>query len=195
MLVRYADLVLLALALPIFLVAELADARLRGRRRCLARSARDPRRPPSAPRAAALARGDRRRALGIVGAATLGRVWLVTLAVLLVGLLGEREDGLAAAVLCLALVTVHLASPRAHASCSTRRPGEHVSRKAKIWLGVGLYLLITIGLLIVLGNDGKNDEFQPQNEFKLDPWIDIKIGGIDLIDQQGGPLPGARERR
>ena len=41
---------------------------------------------------------------------TLGRVWLVALAVLLVGLLGDREDGLAAAVLCLALVTVHLAA-------------------------------------------------------------------------------------
>ena len=32
----------------------------------------------------------------------------MTLAILLVGLLGEREDGLAAAVLSLALVTVHL---------------------------------------------------------------------------------------
>ena len=58
--------------------------------------------------AAALGRGDRNRALGIVGGSTLGRVWLVTLAILLVGLLGEREDGLAAAVLTLALVTVHL---------------------------------------------------------------------------------------
>ena len=58
--------------------------------------------------AGALARGDRRRALAAIGAATLGRVWLVTLAILLVGLLGERQDGLAAALLCLVLVTVHL---------------------------------------------------------------------------------------
>jgi F-type H+-transporting ATPase subunit a len=55
-----------------------------------------------------------------------------------------------------------------------------MSRKAKIWLGVGIYLLITLGLLIVLGNEGKNDAFQPQNEFKLDPWISIHIGGLDL---------------
>jgi F-type H+-transporting ATPase subunit a len=55
-----------------------------------------------------------------------------------------------------------------------------VSRKAKVWLGVGIYLLITIGLLLILGNEGKNDAFQPQNEFKLDPWIDISIGGIDF---------------
>jgi F-type H+-transporting ATPase subunit a len=55
-----------------------------------------------------------------------------------------------------------------------------VSTKAKIWIGVSFYLLITIGLLLILGNEGKNDSFQPQNEFKLDPWISIHLGGIDL---------------
>ena len=33
---------------------------------------------------------------------------------------------------------------------------------------------------MIVGDAGKNDEFQPQNEFKLDPWIEINIGGIDL---------------
>ncbi len=109
MLVRYADLLLLAAALPIFIAASwpmLGYAVAAGawlvQHAILAWAERAS--------AAALARGDRRRALGIVGASTLGRVWLVALAVLLVGLLGEREDGLAAAVLCLALVTVHLGS-------------------------------------------------------------------------------------
>jgi F-type H+-transporting ATPase subunit a len=55
-----------------------------------------------------------------------------------------------------------------------------MSNKQKAWLGVGLYLLILIGLLAVLGNEGKNEEFQPQNEFKLDPWVEIDIGGIDF---------------
>jgi F-type H+-transporting ATPase subunit a len=55
-----------------------------------------------------------------------------------------------------------------------------MSTKAKVWIGVGIYLAITIGLLLVLGNEGKNDAFQPQNEFKLDPWISIHLGGIDL---------------
>ncbi|MDX6581139.1 MAG: F-type H+-transporting ATPase subunit a [Solirubrobacterales bacterium] len=55
-----------------------------------------------------------------------------------------------------------------------------MSRKAKIWLGVGLYLALLVFLVLVLGNDGKNDAYQPQNEFKLDPWIDINIGGVDL---------------
>jgi hypothetical protein len=52
-------------------------------------------------------RGDRRAALGIMAGATLGRVWLIALAVLLVGL-AEREAGLAAAVLSAALFTVYL---------------------------------------------------------------------------------------
>ncbi|MEK6277883.1 MAG: hypothetical protein AABM29_07720 [Actinomycetota bacterium] len=55
-----------------------------------------------------LSGGNRRSALGVLAAATLGRVWLVALAILLVGL-SEREAGLAAAVLTAALVTVHLA--------------------------------------------------------------------------------------
>jgi F-type H+-transporting ATPase subunit a len=59
-----------------------------------------------------------------------------------------------------------------------------MSTKAKVWIGVGIYLAITIGLLLVLGNEGKNDAFQPQNEFKLDPWISIHIGGIDLSINQ-----------
>jgi F-type H+-transporting ATPase subunit a len=55
-----------------------------------------------------------------------------------------------------------------------------MSTKAKVFLGLGLYLGITIVLLLVAGNEGKNDAFQPQNEFKLEPWIDIHIGGIDF---------------
>jgi hypothetical protein len=55
-----------------------------------------------------LAGGKRNTALGILAASTLGRVWLVAMAILLVGL-AEREAGLAAAVLAAVLVTVHLA--------------------------------------------------------------------------------------
>jgi hypothetical protein len=39
--------------------------------------------------------------------ATLGRVWLITLSVLIVGLV-EREAGLAAAILSLALFTLYM---------------------------------------------------------------------------------------
>ncbi len=55
-----------------------------------------------------------------------------------------------------------------------------MSTKQKAFIGVGLYLLILIGMLVILGSEGKNENFQPQNEFKLEPWIEIDIGGIDL---------------
>jgi F-type H+-transporting ATPase subunit a len=55
-----------------------------------------------------------------------------------------------------------------------------LSRKAKILLAFGLYFGITILLVIVAGNEGKNDEFQPQNEFLLDPWINLDLGFADM---------------
>jgi F-type H+-transporting ATPase subunit a len=55
-----------------------------------------------------------------------------------------------------------------------------MSRKAKILIGLGLYLLILIALVVFVGSEGKNEEFQPQNEFFLDPWISIDIAGIDF---------------
>ena len=55
-----------------------------------------------------------------------------------------------------------------------------MSTRAKVFLGLGGYFAFFILMLLVFGNDGKNDEFQPQNEFKLEPWIEIKIGGVDL---------------
>lgn len=56
----------------------------------------------------ALRESNRTAALKVTAAATMGRVWLLAGAILLVGLLAEREAGLAAAVLALVLVTAHL---------------------------------------------------------------------------------------
>jgi hypothetical protein len=58
---------------------------------------------------AELRAGNRQKAMGIVAATTLGRVWLMATAVLLVGLLGDREAGLSAAILVLVLFTVSFA--------------------------------------------------------------------------------------
>jgi F-type H+-transporting ATPase subunit a len=55
-----------------------------------------------------------------------------------------------------------------------------MSRKQKIWLGVFIWLGVAIALYAIVGSDGKNEEFKPQDEFKLDPWIAIHIGGLDL---------------
>jgi len=55
-----------------------------------------------------------------------------------------------------------------------------MSRRQLIWLGVFLWAGIAILLYAIFGSDGKNDAFKPQNEFKLEPWIGIHIGGLDL---------------
>jgi len=106
MALRYVDLVLLALALPAFIVAgwpllgyAVAAAAWLIQRGIDALATRRVK--------SSMASGDRRTAMGVMGAATLGRVWLIALAVLLVGL-AEREAGLAAALLSLALFTVFL---------------------------------------------------------------------------------------
>lgn len=104
--VRYFDLALLLAALPVFLAADLpivawivvAVIWLVA----LATEVYTERRVVRE-----LAEGNRRDAMGWVAATTLGRVWIIALAVLLVGLLAEREAGLAAAVLSAILFTVH----------------------------------------------------------------------------------------
>ena len=52
--------------------------------------------------------------------------------------------------------------------------------RSKVLLAFGIYLGIAIILGVAFGSAGKNNAFKPQNEFKLDPWISIKVGGIDL---------------
>jgi hypothetical protein len=108
MTLRYGDLALLALALPAFLLAGwpllgyvvAAGAWLAQRGIQLIANRRVK---------SSMASGDRRAALGIMGASTLGRVWLIALAVLIVGLT-DREAGLAAALLSVALFTLFFGS-------------------------------------------------------------------------------------
>jgi hypothetical protein len=105
---KYVDLVVLAAALAVFLLGGLpmlgfaaAAAAWLAQRGIQAVAGR---------RAAAeLAAGRRQRAMAIVASTTLGRVWLMALAVLLTGL-AEREAGLASAILLAALFTVSFAA-------------------------------------------------------------------------------------
>jgi uncharacterized membrane protein YkgB len=105
---KYADLVLLATALAVFLlgglpmlgyaVAAVVWLAQRGIQMLAAKRAQ-----------AEMQAGNRQKAMGVIAASTLGRVWLMATAVLLVGL-AEREAGLAAAVLVLVLFTVSFAA-------------------------------------------------------------------------------------
>jgi hypothetical protein len=105
---KYVDLLVLAAALAVFLLGGLpmlgyavgAAAWLaqRGIQAIANRRAN-----------AELAAGNRQKAMGIVAATTLGRVWLMATVVLLVGL-ADREAGLSSAVLVLVLFTVSFAA-------------------------------------------------------------------------------------
>ena len=55
-----------------------------------------------------------------------------------------------------------------------------MSTGKKLGLVFGGYAVLLIMIGVIFGSDGKNEEFQPQNEFKLDEWIGIHIGGIDF---------------
>ena len=47
-----------------------------------------------------------------------------------------------------------------------------------------LAFLLLVAIMIIIGlvapKQPQNSAYKPQNEFKLDPWIAIKIGGVDL---------------
>jgi F-type H+-transporting ATPase subunit a len=68
------------------------------------------------------------------------------------------------------------------AQASEQPPAKQggLSTRAKVLIALGIYLGVAVLLYAIFGDDGRNEEFQPQDEFKLDPWIEIKIGGIDL---------------
>ena len=101
---KYVDLLLLAAALAVFLLGDFSMLGYavgavcwlvqRGVQMVAARRAN-----------AELAAGNRQKAMGIVAATTLGRVWLMATAILVVGI-GDRDAGLSAAILVLVLFTV-----------------------------------------------------------------------------------------
>jgi len=54
-----------------------------------------------------------------------------------------------------------------------------MSIKAKLFLGFGIYVLATVILVVVAGTGKENETYQPQNEFKLEPWINLP-GPFDI---------------
>jgi F-type H+-transporting ATPase subunit a len=55
-----------------------------------------------------------------------------------------------------------------------------VRTKTKVLIGLGAYLATAIALLLIFPSAGKNEEFKPQNEFKLEEWVPIHLGSLDL---------------
>lgn len=101
--VRYLDVVLVAITVPVLLLAGLPALGLLvgGAAWIFSRVT------AAFFEGQARARGDVRQAVGINVAAMVGRAWVVALAVLAVGLAGSRDDGATAAALVLAAFTVY----------------------------------------------------------------------------------------
>ncbi|MFZ9669213.1 MAG: hypothetical protein ACO3CR_05090 [Solirubrobacterales bacterium] len=106
-LVANVDLLILAVALPVFIalgeaVAWLVAATLWIVARLISGFA-------AAKARQKLAQGERNTALGTVAATSLGRVWLIAIAILIAGVI-DRDTGLYAALLLVILFTVNLAT-------------------------------------------------------------------------------------
>jgi hypothetical protein len=102
---RYLDLAVLAFALPVFLVAELpvvAWAAI-----AVAWLAQ---RFVQGWAAGRVARADERTdALKVIAGTFIARLWLLTIAILVVGIAADDEAGLSAAILAAVLVTANFA--------------------------------------------------------------------------------------
>lgn len=54
-----------------------------------------------------------------------------------------------------------------------------MSKKARILLGLGLYIGLIVMVFVLAGSSGENTHFKPQNEFKLDKWFGI-VGPLEM---------------
>jgi F-type H+-transporting ATPase subunit a len=57
---------------------------------------------------------------------------------------------------------------------------NRMSLRGRVFLGLGLFLLLTIAMVVAVPKGPRNDAFKPQDEFKLTPWVPIKLGGLDV---------------
>jgi F-type H+-transporting ATPase subunit a len=57
---------------------------------------------------------------------------------------------------------------------------KSLSTGKKVALGLGTVFALSILIGIVFPKEPENNEYKPQNEFKLDPWIELKLGPIDM---------------
>jgi F-type H+-transporting ATPase subunit a len=55
-----------------------------------------------------------------------------------------------------------------------------VSTKRKVWIGIGIYLAVTIVIVVIFGWKGqKHSGYQPQLEFQLHTWVNLGILSIN----------------
>lgn len=54
-----------------------------------------------------------------------------------------------------------------------------MTRRQIIWSVIAVWIGGTIALVALVGSSGRNETFEPQNEFKLDTWISLP-GPFDI---------------
>jgi F-type H+-transporting ATPase subunit a len=57
---------------------------------------------------------------------------------------------------------------------------KNLSTGKQVALGFAVLFSFVIALHLLFGKEPDNNEYKPQNEFKLDPWIELKLGPIDM---------------
>ena len=57
---------------------------------------------------------------------------------------------------------------------------KQLSTGRKVLLGVTIVFGLAIAVGAFFPKEPENNEYKPQNEFKLDPWIELKFGPIDM---------------
>jgi F-type H+-transporting ATPase subunit a len=57
---------------------------------------------------------------------------------------------------------------------------KRLSTGKQVALGFAVLLAVSILIGVLFPKEPDNDEYKPQNEFKLDPWVEIKLGPIDM---------------
>jgi F-type H+-transporting ATPase subunit a len=64
---------------------------------------------------------------------------------------------------------------------TAQAPGRNRLRTRTVVVLTISGLVLLAGVVgAIFGSEGKNDTFKPQDEFKLDPWISLKIGSLDM---------------
>jgi len=55
-----------------------------------------------------------------------------------------------------------------------------MTTKRKVFLALGGLVTLAIIVGVAVPSGGKNMDYKPQNEFKVDPWVSLLVGRVDL---------------
>ncbi len=70
-------------------------------------------------------------------------------------------------------------SPGPATSTAPHSPRRKLSTKQKLAIAAAVWLGGIIALYLIFGSGGRNNTYQPQNEFKLDNWVSLGVFSIN----------------